>query len=107
MADPTYAIINDHGNQFTVREGEVIEIDLKDANENESIVFDQVLMVRSGEEVRVGAPTLSGAKVVGTVLGDVKGVKIVVRKFKRRKNYRRKQGHRQRYTQVRIDTIEG
>ncbi|MCZ6787956.1 MAG: 50S ribosomal protein L21 [Planctomycetota bacterium] len=105
MARPTYAIIDDHGQQLTVSEGDVVCIDLKDATEKESITFDQVLMVRSDKEVKVGQPTIEGAKVVGTVLGMVKGNKIVVRKFKRRKNYRRKQGHRQRYTQVRIETI--
>ena len=106
MARPTYAIIDDHGQQLTVSEGDVVRVDLKDVTEKESITFDQVLMVRSENEVKVGQPTIKGAKVVGTVLGMVKGNKIIVRKFKRRKNYRRKQGHRQRYTQVRIDTID-
>ncbi len=105
MARPTYAIINDHGQQLTVSEGDVVRIDLKDATEKESITFDQVLMVRSDTEIQIGQPIIQGANVVGTVLGMVKGNKIVVRKFKRRKNYRRKQGHRQRYTQVRIETI--
>ncbi|MHC4451190.1 MAG: 50S ribosomal protein L21, partial [Planctomycetota bacterium] len=59
------------------------------------------------DDARVGTPTVDGAKVTATVLGEIKAAKIVVRKFKRRKNYRRKQGHRQRYTQVRIDSIEG
>jgi len=101
-----YAIIDDHGNQYTVREGEVLDIDLKDANEKESIVFDRVLLVRKDADATVGAPTVPGAKVTATVLGEVKGEKVVVRKFKRRKNYRRKQGHRQRYTRIRIDSIE-
>jgi large subunit ribosomal protein L21 len=101
-----YAIIEDQGRQYTVREGDVVRLDLRDATEKESIVFDRVLMVRDDNETRVGTPTLAGAKVVATVVGEVKGVKLVVRKFKRRKNYRRKQGHRQHYTQVRIDSIE-
>jgi len=102
-----YAIIDDQGRQYTVREGDVLEVDLKaDATERESIVFDRVLLVRDDSEARVGTPTLAGAKVTATVLGEAKGLKIVVRKFKRRKNYRRKQGHRQRYTRVRIDSIE-
>lgn len=104
-----YAIIEDHGRQYTVREGDVIRIDLKDMNEKEQITFDRVLMLRgdgdSPEETQVGTPTVAGASVTATVLGMFKDKKIVVRKFKRRKNYRRKQGHRQRYTQVRIDTI--
>ena len=64
-------------------------------------------MVRDDSETRVGTPTVPGAKVVATVLGEQKGPKVVVRKFKRRKNYRRKQGHRQRYTRIRIEAIEG
>ncbi len=103
-----YAIIEDQGRQYTVTEGEILEVDLKkDATEEESIVFERVLMVRDDSETRVGTPTVPGAKVVATVLGELKGQKVVVRKFKRRKNYRRKQGHRQRYTRIRIDAIEG
>ena len=101
-----YAIIEDHGRQYTVAQGEVLKIDLKDATEKESLVFERVLMVRDENETRVGTPTLDGARVVATVLGETKGDKIVVRKFKRRKNYRRKQGHRQRYTRIRIESIE-
>jgi large subunit ribosomal protein L21 len=102
-----YAIIEDNSRQYTVHQGDVLDIDLRDATERESVVFDQVLLVRDEEGTRVGTPTVQGARVVATVLGEVKGEKIVVRKFKRRKNYRRKQGHRQRYVRVRIDSIEG
>lgn len=102
-----YAIIDDHGQQYTVREGDVIRIDLKDLTEKEQVTFDRVLMLRGDEETKVGTPTVAGASVTATVLGMIKDKKIVVRKFKRRKNYRRKQGHRQRYTEVRIDSIEG
>jgi large subunit ribosomal protein L21 len=102
-----YAIIEDHGRQYTVRQGDVIRIDLKDATGNEQVTFDRVLMVRADEETKVGTPTVAGASVTATILGEFKDKKIVVRKFKRRKNYRRKQGHRQRYTEVRIDSIEG
>ena len=102
-----YAIIDDHGQQYTVREGDVIRIDLKDLTEKEQVTFDRVLMLRGDDETKVGTPTVAGASVTATVLGMIKDKKIVVRKFKRRKNYRRKQGHRQRYTEVRIDSIEG
>jgi len=102
-----YAIIEDKGRQYTVREGDLIEIDRFDATEKETLVFERVLLVRDDDETRVGTPAVAGAKVVATVIGEVKGPKIVVRKFKRRKNYRRKLGHRQRYTRVRIESIEG
>ena len=103
-----YATIEDQGQQYTVSQGDVVEIDLKeDAAEQASLVFERVLMVRDESETRIGTPTLEGARVVATVLGDVKGPKVIVRKFKRRKNYRRKQGHRQRYTRIRIESIEG
>ena len=100
-----YAIIEDHGRQYTVRQGDVIRIDLKDAAENEQLTFDRVLMVRNDSGTTVGTPVVAGAKVRATVVGEIKAKKIVVRKFKRRKNYRRKQGHRQRYTRVRITEI--
>jgi len=100
-----YAIIDDHGQQYTVREGDVIRIDLKDLTEKEQVTFDRVLMLRGDDATQVGTPTVAGASVTATVLGEIKDKKIVVRKFKRRKNYRRKQGHRQRYTEVRIDSI--
>ncbi len=101
-----YAIIDDKGRQYTVRKGDLIDVDLKDAEGQQSITFDRVLMVRDGSGTKVGTPTLEGAKVLGTVLGEVKGRKIVFRKYRRRKNYRRKIGHRQHYTRVRIESIE-
>lgn len=101
-----YAIIEDRGRQYTIRKGEVLAIDLQDAQENESIVFDRVLMVRNDSGTKVGAPTIQGARVTATVLGLRKGPKIFVQHFKRRKNYRRRRGHRQHYTQIRIESIE-
>ena len=101
-----YAIIEDHGRQYTVSQGDVIDVDLRDATEKESLVFERVLMLRDDNDTRVGTPTVDGARVVATVVGEHKAQKVVVRKFKRRKNYRRKQGHRQRFTRVRIESIE-
>jgi large subunit ribosomal protein L21 len=101
-----YAIIDDKGRQYTVRKGDLVDVDLKGAPEQESITFDRVLMVRGDAGVKIGTPTIDGAKVVATVLGEVKGKKIIIRKYRRRKNYRRKQGHRQHYTRVRIESIE-
>ena len=101
-----YAVIEDRGRQYTVREGEILSLDVGGWSENETVVFDRVLMLSTDDGVQVGQPTVTGAQVKATVLGEIKGPKIVVVKFKRRKNYRRKQGHRQRYTRVRIDRIE-
>jgi large subunit ribosomal protein L21 len=101
-----YAIIDDHGRQYTVKAGDLVDLDLKGLPEQQSITFDRVLMVRGDAGVKIGTPTVAGAKVVATVVGDVKGRKIIIRKYRRRKNYRRKQGHRQHFTRVRIESIE-
>ncbi len=101
-----YAVIEDRGRQYTVREGEILSLDVGGWSENETVVFDRVLMLSTDDGVQVGQPTVTGAQVKATVLGEIKGPKITVVKFKRRKNYRRKQGHRQRYVRVRIDRIE-
>jgi len=101
-----YAIIEDRGRQYTVRAGQVLSMDLRAAAADQPLVFDRVLMVRTEAATKVGTPVVDGARVKATVLGDVKDAKIVIRKFRRRKNYRRKQGHRQRHTRVRIDAIE-
>ncbi len=101
-----YAVIEDRGRQYTVREGEILSLDVGGWSENEVVVFDRVLMLSTDDGVQVGQPTVTGAQVKATVLGEIKGRKITVVKFKRRKNYRRKQGHRQRYARVRIDRIE-
>ena len=101
-----YAIIDDHGRQYTVRKGDLVDIDLEDAAEQQSITFDRVLMVRDDSGMKIGTPTVSGAKVIATVVGDIKGKKLIIRKYRKRKNYRRKQGHRQHYTRVRIESIE-
>ena len=85
---------------------DLVDIDLKDAPEKQSITFDRVLMVRGDGGVKIGTPTVAGAKVIATVVQDVKGRKIIIRKYRRRKNYRRKQGHRQHYTRVKIESIE-
>jgi len=100
-----YAVIEDSGSQFKVAEGDIIRIDLRGGEETpESIEFDRVLLL-SGEETTVGRPYVSGAKVSAEVLTEVRGEKITVIKFKRRKNYRRKKGHRQRFLRVRITGI--
>ncbi len=101
-----YAIIEDKGRQYSVQEGDLLLIDLREAAAKESIVFDRVLFLRTDAETRVGRPTVDGARVTATVLGEVKGPKVIIRKFRRRKNYRRKNGHRQRSLRIRIESIE-
>jgi len=101
-----YAIIDDHGRQYTVRAGDIVDVDLKELAGEEKVTFDRVLMVRDDTQMKIGTPTLAGAKVLATVVGEVKGKKITIRKYRRRKNYRRKQGHRQHFTRVRIESIE-
>ncbi|MDJ0523432.1 MAG: 50S ribosomal protein L21 [Planctomycetota bacterium] len=99
-----YAVINDRGKQYTVKAGERLRVDLMNAEPGSEVVFDRVLLV-GGDEVRVGRPVVDGASVKGTVLGEHKDRKIIVFKKKRRKKYRRKQGHRQRYTDVQVNEI--
>lgn len=102
-----YAIIADGSHQYRVEEGLVLEVQRKDLDEKaETIDFDRVLFVGGGEDgPKVGCPTVEGAKVTAAILGEVKGKKIIIQKLRRRKNYRRKQGHRQKYLRVRIETI--
>jgi len=100
-----YAIIRCGGKQFRAEPGQTIRVPTLKAEAGANITFDEVLLADTGEGVQVGAPTVAGATVTAEVLGEVKGEKLVVFKWKRRKNYRRKTGHRQRYTEVRIGEI--
>lgn len=100
-----YAIIADCGKNYMVSPGQVVEMEKKEIKAGETIDFEQVVYLKSDDGVFVGAPTVSGVKVKGVVEGDFKGQKIDVMKFKRRKNYRKKQGHRQTFTKVRIKEI--
>ncbi|MCR8655713.1 50S ribosomal protein L21 [Paenibacillus endoradicis] len=101
-----FAIIVTGGKQYKVQEGDVIYIEKLDGSEGENIVFDQVLAVSGSNGFVAGTPTVSGAKVSGKVEKHGKGQKIIVYKYKAKKNYRRKQGHRQPYTKVTIEKIE-
>ena len=100
-----YAIIADSGKQFKVQEGQQLEIDFRDVHTGDELTFDRVLCVGDGEKSQLGKPTVEGAKVTAEVVGFTRGPKLTVRKLRRRKNSRRKTGHRQVYTQVRIDKI--
>ena len=100
-----FAVMTTGGKQYRVEAGSELFIERVTADAGSSITFDRVLLVGDGDEVTVGAPTVDGASVVGTVLGDARGPKLIVFKFKQKATYRRKNGHRQHYTRVRIDEI--
>lgn len=101
-----FAIIQTGGKQLRVVEGQEIYVEKLDVNENDSYEFTEVLAV-GGDNVVIGQPLVAGAKVVAKVLKQGRGKKIVVFKYKKRKNYRRKQGHRQAYTKLVIEQIIG
>lgn len=101
-----YAVINSGGKQYRLTEGDLIDLERLDGEVGDQVVFDQVLLVENGESPLIGTPTVAGAQVVGTIVEQGKGDKIVVFKFKRRKMYRRRTGHRQLLTTVKIDSIE-
>ena len=100
-----YAIICTGGKQYKVSEGDVIFIEKLEAAEGDAVTFDKVLVVADGENVKVGAPAVEGATVTAKVEKQGKAKKIYVFKMKRKKNYRRKKGHRQPYTKVEITKI--
>lgn len=101
-----YAIILDGGRQYKVETGQKLDIDLRgEANAGDTIEFSQVLAIGGDEGLKLGSPSIEGAKVSATVLGEEKGDKIFVQKFRRRKSYHRRTGHRQRYTRVEIKDI--
>ena len=100
-----YAIISASGKQYKVQQGDIIYIDKLDKEDGDVISFD-VLLLGKEDATTIGAPIVEGAKVEGKVLGQVKGEKIIVFKYKAKKNIRRKQGHRQPYTKLTITGIE-
>ena len=100
-----FAIIKTGGKQYKVSEGDIIKVEKIEAEAGDKIEFDQVLMV-AGDDVKVGSPVVEGAKVSAEVLDQKKDKKIVIFKFKAKKNYRKKKGHRQPYTFVKIEKID-
>jgi large subunit ribosomal protein L21 len=101
-----YAIFRTLGKQFRAEKGKTLRLPLMGAAAGSKVTFDEVLLASDGETIRAGTPLVSGAKVLAEVVGDGKEPKIYVFKFKRRKNYRRKTGHRQGYTEVRITDLK-
>ena len=101
-----YAIIKTGGKQYRVSEGDVITIEKLDVAAEGTVSFDEVVTIVKDGDVKVGTPLVDGAKVTGTVLEHGKAKKILVFKYKAKSNYRRRQGHRQPFTKVRIEKIE-
>ncbi|MCA9522575.1 MAG: 50S ribosomal protein L21 [Myxococcales bacterium] len=100
-----YAVIKTGGKQYKVKAGDVLAVELLGVEDGTSVKFDEVLLVRQDDETTVGQPMVAGAVVHGTVLGLDKGEKLVIFRKKRRKTYEKKNGHRQHYSRVRIDSI--
>ncbi len=100
-----YAIVEIAGQQIKVEKDRFVYVNRLDAETGADVTFDKVLLVDNGGDVSVGAPTVSGASVAATVVEHVKGEKIIVFKKKRRKGYRKKNGHRQQYTKIMISGI--
>jgi large subunit ribosomal protein L21 len=100
-----YAIVEDGGKQYKAVEGGSIEVDYFEAEAGEQVNLERVLMVVDDDQVSVGTPLVEGAKVQATVVSQVKGPKIIVFRYKPKKRYRVKTGHRQKYTRLQIDEI--
>ena len=103
-----YAIITDGGRQYKVEPGQILDIDFRETTtDGDSLTFDRVLAVQSEGGLKLGKPTVAGATVTAKVLGVEKGEKVYIQKFRRRKNFEKRTGHRQLYTRVQIDQITG
>jgi len=100
-----YAVIKTGGKQYRVSEGDVITIEKLEAEDGAKIEFDKILLVEDNGNLMVGTPYLDAAKVIGSVIETGKGKKVIIFKYKAKKDYRKKQGHRQPYTMVKIETI--
>jgi large subunit ribosomal protein L21 len=101
-----YAVVATGGKQYKVEEGDVLRVEKLAGEVGSEIAFDKVLIFSDGENVKIGQPDVDGVTVHGQIVAQGKSKKILVFKYKRRKRYRRKQGHRQAFTAVRIDRIE-
>lgn len=101
-----YAVVATGGKQYKVQEGEILRVEKLVGEVGSTVTFDQVLMTSDGTDVALGAPLLEGAEVIGQIVEQDKSKKVLVFKYKRRKRYRKMQGHRQPYTAVKINTIK-
>ncbi len=101
-----YAIVDSGGKQYKVKEGEVLRVEKLAGKVGDSVSFDRILMVSEGDNVNIGTPLLEDVAVSGHIVEQGKAKKIIVFKYKRRKRYRRKRGHRQQFTAVKVDSIK-
>jgi len=102
-----YAVVEIQGNQYKAEKGSVLTVDKMSIPEGDSVVFDKVLMLRDDKSVKIGEPYVKGASVKAVVEEHTRGAKVIVRKYKRRKRYKRTRGHKQQYSRVRIEEISG
>jgi len=102
-----YAVIKTGGKQYKVAAGDYLKVEKLDGDVGSKVVIDKILMVADGDNVTIGSPLVAGAKVNATVLSHGKGDKVMIFKFHRRKHYRKTQGHRQSYTEIQINDING
>jgi len=102
-----YAVVKTGGKQYRITPGEKLKVEQISADVGAEVVLDQVLMVGDGDSVRLGQPTLAGATVKATVVSHGRGEKVTIFKMRRRKHYQKHQGHRQNYTELKIDSITG
>src|SRR5262245_29797388 len=102
-----YAVIATDGRQYRVTEGQEIDVDYRDVAKGSEVKFDRILSVSGPDGAKIGAPTVAGASVTAEVLGVKLGDKLYIQKYRRRKKYRRRTGHRQSYTSVKITKIVG
>ena len=107
MSSFNQAIVRTGGKQYRVEPGAVLRVEKLDGDVGGSIELSEVLLLGNGADAQIGKPLVDGAKVTGTITAHGRGPKLVVYKFRRRKNYRRKNGHRQAYTEIKIDAITG
>ena len=101
-----YAVVNSGGKQYKVQKGEILRVEKIAGEVGSPVTFDRVLMFSDGENVDIGRPVVEGVSVTGHIVEQGKAKKIIVFKYKKRKRYRRKLGHRQQFTEVKIDRIE-
>lgn len=100
-----YAVVETGGKQYRVQEGDEIIVEKLGIEAEEEVVFDKVLAAGEGADIKIGTPYVEGASVKGTVIENGKAKKVIVFKYKAKKDYRKKRGHRQPYTKVKIDSI--